>query len=64
MSQYDEHDQAQRYRSQAAECDQRAERERSLERKSELVLAAVSLRMLADNEDWLSGTVSRHNSAL
>lgn len=62
MSQSHEDDQAKHYRSQATACEQKAVQEKSLERRNELTLAAQALRALADNEDWLSGTVRRHGT--
>ena len=49
---------AESYRSQAAQCERLAQQEASLARRSELNAIANSLRMLAENEDWLAGAAS------
>ena len=46
---------AESYRSKAAQCERLAQHEGSLARRSELNAIANSLRMLAENEDWLAG---------
>ena len=45
------------YRTGAEQCERLAAAERSLDRKSELSIIASSLRMLAENEEWLAGAV-------
>lgn len=45
------------YRTRAAYCDRLAAAERSLDRRCELTIIAGSLRVLAENEEWLAGSV-------
>jgi hypothetical protein len=52
---------AEQYRLNALECAREAARESSRDKKNELLRAAESWIMLAENEEWLDGTIDPSN---